>query len=74
MFEDQKAIYFTFFIYTFTSLQEKKEQRDNAWNMLPRHLQYNRKSTIGRKRETIKDVQISKSDIQLSTLICGKPF
>ncbi len=74
MFEDQKAIYFTFFIYTFTSLQEKKEQRDNAWNMLLRHLQYNRKSTIGRKRETIKDVQISKSDIQLSTLICGKPF
>lgn len=28
MFEEQKAIYFTFFIYTFTSLQEKKENKE----------------------------------------------
>ncbi len=28
MFEDQKAIYFTFFIYTFTSLQEKKKNKE----------------------------------------------
>ncbi len=27
MFEDQKAIYFTFFIYTFTSLQDKKRTK-----------------------------------------------
>lgn len=56
-FEDRKAVYFTFFIYNFTSLQEK--ENNEIKKQCITHAAKTFSKQLSRSRETIMDVKLS---------------